>query len=192
LIYNTVMIAVPDKEAAHKIKLVLSRAGYSITDICTSGNEALRRVRQAPPDVLLINFEMHDINGLDVAKIIGDENLCSVVLMLGSAQRDHATTTIADNDITLLLKPLNKLALLNTMDVVLQTRERMAKLSRKLEKAKEDLENRKIIEKAKGILMRKKYISEGEAYRRIQKMSMDNRVSMKQVAEQICEYAQKN
>ncbi len=190
--YNTVMIAVSDKEAAHKIKHVLSRAGYHITDVCASGNEAIRRVRLTPPDILLINFEMNDINGLDVAKIVGDENLCSVVLMLGSVQRDHAMGSIADNDITLLLKPLNKLALLNTMDVVLQNRERMAKLSRKLEKAKEDLENRKVIEKAKGILMRKKYISEGEAYRRIQKMSMDNRVSMRQVAEQICEYAQKN
>jgi two-component system, response regulator PdtaR len=192
LTYNTVMIAVSDKEAAHKIKHVLSRAGYHITDVCASGNEAIRRVRLTPPDILLINFEMNDINGLDVAKIVGDENLCSVVLMLGSVQRDHAMASIADNDITLLLKPLNKLALLNTMDVVLQNRDRMAKLSRKLEKAKEDLENRKLIEKAKGILMRKKYISEGEAYRRIQKMSMDNRVSMRQVAEQICEYAQKN
>ena len=192
MIFNTVMIAVSEKEAAHKIKHVLSRAGYQVTDICTSGNEAIRRVRQTPPDILLINFELHDTNGLDIAKIVGDENLCSVVLMLGSAQRDHAMVTIADNDITLLLKPLNKLALLNTMDVVLQNRDRMAKLSRKLEKAKEDLENRKVIEKAKGILMRKKYISEGEAYRRIQKMSMDNRVSMRQVAEQICEYAQKN
>ncbi len=192
MIYNTVMIAVPEKEAAHKIKHVLSRAGYQVTDVCTSGNEALRRVRLSPPDILLINFELHDINGLDVAKIVGDENLCSVVLLLGSVQRDHAHVSIADNDITLLQKPLNKMALLNTMDVVLQNRERMAKLSRKLEKAKEDLENRKVIEKAKGILMRKKYISEGEAYRRIQKMSMDNRVSMRQVAEQICEYAQKN
>jgi len=192
LILNTVMIAVPDKESAHKIKHVLSRAGYHIADVCTSGNEAIRRVRLTPPDILLINFELNDINGLDVAKIVGDENLCSVVLMLGSGQRDHAMASIADNDITLLLKPLNKLALLNTMDVVLQNRDRMAKLARKLEKAKEDLEDRKVIEKAKGILMRKKYISEGEAYRRIQKMSMDNRVSMRQVAEQICEYAQKN
>jgi len=81
--------------------------------------------------------------------------------------------------------------MLNTIDIVLQTRERMVNLSKKLDKAKEDLENRKVIEKAKGIMMRKNYISEGEAYRRIQKMSMDNRVSMREVAERICKFAQK-
>ena len=77
------------------------------------------------------------------------------------------------------------------MDIVFQARTRMVNLGRKLEKVKEDLENRKIIEKAKGVLIKTKYISEGEAYRRIQKMSMDNRVSMKEVAMRICEYAKK-
>jgi two-component system, response regulator PdtaR len=188
---NNVMLAVSSNEAAHKIKHVLTRAGYHVPEICISGNEAIRRVRQTPPDILLINFEMHDLNGLEVAKIIGDENLCSVVLMVGGAQRGYAIEAIAEHDITLLAKPLNKLVLLNTLDIVFQARTRMVNLGRKLEKVKEDLENRKIIEKAKGVLIKTKYISEGEAYRRIQKMSMDNRVSMKEVAMRICEYAKK-
>jgi len=188
---NSVMIAVTNKEAAHKIKHVLSRAGYHVPEVCASGNEAIRRVRQTPPDILLINFEMHDVNGLEVAKIIGDGNLCSVILMIGNEQKGYALEAIGEHDITLLEKPLNKLAMLNTIDIVLQTRERMVNLSKKLDKAKEDLENRKVIEKAKGIMMRKNYISEGEAYRRIQKMSMDNRVSMREVAERICKFAQK-
>ena len=148
-------------------------------------------MRQTPPDILLINFEMYDMNGLDVAKIVGDGNLCSVILMVGSPQKNYVLESTREHDITLLSKPLNKLALLNTIDIVLQTRTRMENLSRRLEKVKQDLENRKIIEKAKGILMRRKYISEGEAYRRIQKLSMDNRVSMREVAEEICKHAQK-
>lgn len=191
LITNTIMIAVPKMETAQKIKMVLSGSGYPVSDICTSGNEAIRHVRQTPPDILLINFEMYDVNGLEVAKIVGDENLCSVILMVGSPQRDYVLDAIVEHDITLLSKPLNKMALLNAIDIVLQTRVRMENLSQRLEKVKQDLENRKIIEKAKGILMYRKYISEGEAYRRIQKLSMDNRVSMREVAEEICKLALK-
>ena len=190
LVIKTIMIAVPKADTAHKIKHVLNRTGYQVSDVCTSGNEAIRHVRQTPPDILLINFEMQDINGLEVAKIVGDENLCSVILMVGSAQKNYVQDAIAEHDITLLSKPLNSLALVNTIDIVLQSRSRMENLSLRLEKAKQDLENRKIIEKAKGILMHKKYISEGEAYRRIQKLSMDNRVSMREVAEEICKHAQ--
>ncbi len=190
LVIKTIMIAVPKADTAHKIKHVLNRSGYHVSDVCTSGNEAIRHVRQTPPDILLINFEMHDINGLDVAKIVGDENLCSVILMVGGAQKTYVQEAIEEHDITLLSKPLNSLALVNTIDIVLQNRTRMENLSLRLEKAKQDLENRKVIEKAKGILMRRKYISEGEAYRRIQKLSMDNRVSMREVAEEICKHAQ--
>jgi len=185
------MVAIPNKKIAHKIKNILTHAGYHVSDICVSGNETIRKVRQSPPEILLVNFEMHDLTGLEVARIIGDENLCSVVLMVGNEQRNYVERSIAEYDITVLLKPLSKIAMMNTIDIVLQARNRMYSLSRQLEKAKSDLENRKIIEKAKGILMKTKYVSEGEAYRRIQKMSMDNRVSMREVAERICEYVNK-
>jgi two-component system, response regulator PdtaR len=189
--YINIVVAVPKKDTAHKIKNVLIHSGYHVPDICTSANEAIRKVRQSPPDILLINFEMHDMTGLEVARIVGDENLCSTVLMAGNAQRSYVTEAIVDYDITVLQKPLNKLSMLNTLDIVAQTRRRMLNLSRRLEKVTSDLENRKIIEKAKGILIKTKFISEGEAYRRIQKASMDNRVSMREVAERICEYINK-
>ena len=188
---KNVIIAVSSQAVANKLKNAITHAGYHVPEVCVSANEAIRRVRMSPPDILLINFEMHDMSGLEVAQIVGAENICSVVLMVGNAQRDYATDSILEYDITVLSKPLNRMALLNTLDVVLQARQRMNILSRQLEKAKTDLENRKIIEKAKGILISTKYISEGEAYRRIQKMSMDNRVSMREVAMRICEYVNK-
>ena len=188
---KNVMLAISNNQVAHKIKHVLTYAGYHVPEICTSGNEAIRHVRLSPPEILLINFEMHDISGLEAARIVGAENLCSVILMVGNAQKDYVYDSIKDYDITILVKPLNKISMINTVDIVLQARIRMHNLSRQLEKAKSDLENRKIIEKAKGILMKSKYISEGEAYRRIQKMSMDNRVSMCDVSMRICEYVNK-
>lgn len=186
-----VTIAVQNEQAAEKIKLACQRSGYLVGDICTSGNEAIRRVRAEASDILLINFEMPDMTGLEVATIIGDENLCSVVLFVSPTQRDFSVDIVADYDITLFVKPINAVALLSTLEVVLQNRRRIRKLETELSKLKRGMEDRKLIEKAKGILMKRKSISEGEAYRRIQKMSMDSRVAMRDIANKIIELAEK-
>ena len=186
----TITVAMQNEQVAEKIKYALQRDGYSVGDICTSGNEAIRKVRSGPPDILLIGFEMPDVTGLEVATIIGDENLCSVILFITNTQRDFSVSIVEDYDITLFLKPINRIALMSTIDTVLQNRRRMGKIEKELVELKQGLEDRKAIEKAKGILMKRKSISEGEAYRRIQKMSMDSRVAMRDIAFKIIELSQ--
>ena len=185
-----ISLAVQSEQAAEKIKYVLQRNGYSVGDICSSGNETLRKVRLSPPDILLINFDMPDITGLETATIIGDENLCSVILFINSAQKDFCLPTILDYDITLFVKPINRVALLSTLEMVQHNRRRLHKLEKELLDLKQGMEDRKAIERAKGILMKHKSISEAEAYRRIQKMSMDSRVAMRDIALKIVELSQ--
>ncbi len=186
----TITVAMQNEQVAEKIKYALQREGYSVGDICTSGNETIRKIRTGLPDILLINFEMPDITGLEVATIIGDENLCSVILFITNMQRDFCVSIVEDYDITLFLKPINRIALLSTLDAVLQNRRRMGRMEKELNELKQGLEDRKVIERAKGILMKRKSISEGEAYRRIQKMSMDSRVAMRDIALKIIELSQ--
>jgi response regulator NasT len=180
-----VVIALANSEAAEKIKYALMRSGYAVEDICTSGSEALRRVRTTAPDMLLINFDMPDITGLEAATIVGDENLCSVVLFVTHVQRGFCADVAEDYDITLFPKPVSVDALLSSMEAILQNRRRIGKLAIELERLRRELDDRKTIEKAKGILMDRKSISEAEAYRRIQKMSMDSRVAMRDIADRI-------
>lgn len=187
-----IAIALQNTQAADKIKYALQRSGYDVSDVCQSGSETLRRVRSSATDILIINFDLPDKTGLEVSTIIGDENLCSVVLLVSNVQREFCAQLIEDYDITLLQKPLSAAALLNTIETVLQNRRRVGKLERELSKLKKELEDRKIIEKAKGILMKKKSISEAEAYRRIQTMSMDSRVSMRNIADKIIELSQES
>ena len=186
-----ITIALHNMQAAEKIKYALQRNGYYVGEICTSGNETLRKVRSSAPDILLINFEMPEMTGLEVGTIIGDENLCSVVLFVNNVQKDFCTELVEDYDITLFQKPIGVEALFNTLEMVLQNRRRIFKLENELSKLKRDLDDRKVIEKAKGILMKRKSISEAEAYRRIQKMSMDSRVAMRDISEKIIELAGK-
>ena len=123
--------------------------------------------------------------------ILGDENLCSVILFVSTPQKDFCTDMVADYDITLFVKPINRVALLSTIETVLQNRRRIRKLESELSGLKRGMEDRKVIERAKGILMKHKSISEAEAYRRIQKMSMDSRVAMRDIANKIIELAEK-
>jgi len=186
-----VMLAIHNGEAAAKIKHALVLEGYTVTETCASGSETVRRVRESPPDILLINFKLPDTTGLQVAQIVGDENLCSVILMVSGSKRGYCEAVTREYDITLLIKPVSRIAMLNTMDIVCQNRKRMVRLAHEIEDLKDSLRSRKAVEKAKGILMKKKCISEAEAYRRIQTMSMDSRVAMKDIAKKIIEYAQK-
>ena len=186
-----IAIALQNAQAAEKIKSLCQHSGFSVGEACTSGNEAIRRVRAGAPDILLINFEMPDMTGLEVATILGDENLCSVILFVTPAQKDFCADIVADYDITLFVKPVNRMALLSTIEIVLQNRRRMSRLESELSKLKRGMEDRKAIERAKGILMKRRSISEGEAYRRIQKMSMDSRVAMRDIANKIIELAEK-
>ena len=152
----------------------------------------MRKIRSGSIDILLINFDMPDMTGLEVATIVGDGNLCSELLFVTNMQREISTDVVDDYDITLFPKPVSADKLLNTLEVIVQNRRRMGRLERELSKLKRELDDRKVIEKAKGILMKRKSISEAEAYRRIQKMSMDSRVAMRDIAEKILVLAEKS
>ena len=182
-----ITVALHNKEAAEKIKYALVRSGYAVGEVCNSGGEAIRRVRAGATDLLLINLEMPDMTGLEVATIIGDENICSVILFVSQEKRALCADVVSEYDITLFTKPVNVSALLGTIEIVTQNRKRMSRMERELTALKQGLENRKLVERAKGILMRRKSISEAEAYRRIQKMSMDSRVAMKDIALKVIE-----
>lgn len=186
-----ITIALHNLQAAEKIKYALQRSGFIVGETCTSGSEAIRRIRMGATDILLINQEMPDMTGLEVATIVGDENLCSVILFVSLDKRALCEDIVEDYDITLSPKPVNISSLLSTIDIVLQNRKRISRMEKELSALKEGLENRKLVERAKGILMKHKSISEGEAYRRIQKMSMDSRVSMRDIAHKIVELAKK-
>lgn len=185
------VIALQNVEAGEKIKYALQRNGFLVDEICTSGSEAIRKVRTFEPDILLINFDMPDITGLKVATIAGDENLCSVVLFVTNVQREFCGDLIEDYDITMFPKPVSVESLLNTLELILQNRRRLSKLENELSRLKRELDDRKLVEQAKGIIMKKKSVSEAEAYRRIQKMSMDSRVAMREIAKKVIQLSQK-
>lgn len=182
---SEIIIAVSNEETGNKLKQVLTGSGFTVSAVCISGNEAIRKVRSQKPALLLSNYELSDTTGFELAKIIAGNNLCSVVLLTSDAQKDYVGSRASDLDIVCLVRPVNKALLLNTVELLIKSRIRIQKLEAELQEMKINVDTRKLIDKAKGLLMDKLGLSEQEAYRRIQKQSMDTGVPMKEVSKNI-------
>ncbi|MGE5630778.1 MAG: ANTAR domain-containing response regulator [Caulobacteraceae bacterium] len=180
-----IIITVNNEEAGNKIKQVLTGSGYTVSEICISGNEAIRKVRTLKPTLLIANYELPDTTGLELAKIIAGNNLCSVVLLTNDVQKGYVESKVDDLDIVCLTRPVSMALLLNTVELLIKSRIKIQKLEAELNEMKTNMDTRKLIEKAKGLLIEKFGLSEQEAYRRIQKQSMDTGIPMKKVSKNI-------
>lgn len=185
-----VVVAVKNVELGNRIRHVLSNNCYDVLDLCVSGNEVIRRIRMFKPEVAIINYELPDITGLEVSKIIIEDRLCTAILLTNETQKEYVEHTINDVDLVCLNKPFNKTLLLHTMELVIRSKREIRKLETELIDLRKNLESKKLIDQAKFVLMQKKGLSEPEAYRKIQKQSMDSGVPMKDIAKIIIDTIQ--
>jgi response regulator NasT len=177
-----IIIAINNIELGNRIRHVLNNNGYAVLDICTSGNEAIRKVRMLRPEILIVNYELHDTTGLEVARIVSGDKLCSAIVLTNETQKEYVDSVINNMDVICLNKPFNKTLLLNIVELLMRSRKKIKKLENELQDLKKNIETRKIVDKAKKVLMDKLGLSEPDAYRKIQKQSMDSGVAMRDVA----------
>lgn len=153
----------------------------------SDGETAVHLTRSLRPDVILMDIKMPGkIDGLQAARIINDEEICPTVLLTAYNQQElirEAASTIGI--FGYLVKPIKEEDVLPALNLAIAKWEAYKKIKKENELLKSRLENRKIIEMAKGILMEKYNIKEKEAYRRIQKLSMDYRKEMVKIAKDI-------
>jgi len=149
------------------------------------GLTALKMIRTRQPDLAILDAKMAIMDGAELAYIIEEDGLAPVILMtpgdqFGTAERDGEKPYFA-----YVIKPLTERSLLPIMDVVIKNYRKIRELEQEVTKLKDTIETRKLVEKAKGILMDTYKLTEAEAFKRIQKQSMNKRVSMRSVAKAI-------
>jgi len=180
-------IVLVDNDAAWRknIKAILTRSGYWVIGEAGDGLSALKLIRSRQPDLLITAAELPGMDGLEVARIVHEDKLAPVIV-LASAQSPGLLEKAKDARVAaLLIKPVDEVSLLPAIEISLVNYQEIIKLERQIKELQEALETRKLVERAKGILMETLGISEAEAFRRIQKQSMNKRISMRQVAEAI-------
>lgn len=188
----SILLTLRHQESIEQIKNILVPKGYMIVDSCSSGMQALRVAGLNHIDIAIVSFTLSDMPGLTFANDLLSQHSCSVLMITPPEQMNYIRNNAGPNDIVCLPRPITPQALLTSIDLILQYKERIRCISRETQKLKVDLERRSLAEKAKTLLMKKLNMSESDAWRHIQKQSMDSGIPLQEVAENIIhEYGKK-
>jgi AmiR/NasT family two-component response regulator len=183
----SVKLLIAEDEAVVRMNLkeLLRNAGYEVIGEATNGQEAIEQARQLRPDLVIMDIEMPEVDGLAAAKAITAERVAPVLLLTAHHEKERVQAAREAGVIAFVNKPYGENDLVPAIEVALARAVDFRNLQHEVESLKEQIETRKRVERAKGILMRQLNINEAEAYRRLQKRSMNLRKSMREIADAI-------
>lgn len=177
---RVVMVALNNLEKAEKIRDMLCTEGYEVVAVCTSGSELIRRALIYDECLILIGYNLVDMNINEVYNALSET--CSFLALVNEPYKSFVQES---TDMFCISNPINKVVLGNAIDMIFQGQKKLHKLKEKVESLECKIEERKNIEKAKGILMETMGLSENEAFKYIQKTSMMTGRKMDEVAKEI-------
>lgn len=180
-------IIVADDESIVRtdLKEMLTGLGYLVVGEVGDGQSAVNLARELKPDVVLMDIKMPDMDGIEAAKILTEEQISPVILLTAYGQKELVDRAKEAGVVGYLVKPFRETDLAPAVEIALSRFGEFRAMRQEVEDLQNALETRKLVERAKGILMDNQGLTEREAFRRIQKMSMNTRKPMKEVAEAI-------
>jgi AmiR/NasT family two-component response regulator len=186
-------IVIADNESIIRMDLkeILEEAGHTIVGEASDGVKAVELTRKYRPGLVIMDIKMPEMDGIKAAKIISNEKLAPVLLLTAFSQKEIVEKAKDSGVLAYLVKPVKEANLFPAIEIAISRFQEFAQLEQELEDVKKSLENRKILDRAKGILMDAYNLTESEAYRRIQQYSMSKRKSIREVAEAIVDAATK-
>src|SRR5262245_22061548 len=180
-------IVIADDESLIRLDLreMLVHLGYDVIGEAGDGRSAMDLARKLRPDLVIMDIKMPDLDGITAAEGLTEDRIAPVVLL--TAYSDQALVDRAKEAgvVGYVVKPFREAELMPVIELSLARFEEFQALEREVGNLKEALESRKVVERAKGVLMEVHGLRETEAFHRIRKTSMDARKSMSEVAEAI-------
>ncbi len=186
LVRPTVIVA--EDEAIIRLDIVetLKESGFDVIGQAGDGAEAVRLALELKPQLVLMDIKMPGTDGLQAAEIL-KEHKVPVVLLTAFSSPELVERASEAGVYSYVVKPFNPSNLIPALRIALSLHERMSNAESEVDEMNEKLETRKLVDRAKGLLTEKMKLNEPEAFRWIQKASMDRRLSMKQVAQTVIE-----
>lgn len=180
-----ILIADDESLILMDLREMLTNLGYLVVGEANDGRSAVNMARELGPDLVIMDIKMPDMDGIEAAKLLTEERVAPVLLLTAYSQQDLIDRAKEAGVVGYLVKPFRESNLAPAVDITLARFEEFQALQKEVEDLEEALETRKVVDRAKGILMDTQELSEHEAFRRIQKMSMNTRRPMKEIAEAI-------
>ncbi len=180
-----VVIADDEKSVAVGLQNQLDSLGYDVVAVVSDGQRAVEMCRRALPDVVFLDIEMPGLDGLSAARQIVEDPGTPVIILTAHGHADLIDQAVEDGVISYLLKPATNASLHAAVQVAVARARELKGLQEDVDQLKSTLRERKLIERAKGILMTRRHLSESEAFRFLQRQSQDRRIPMAKLAESI-------
>ncbi|MEI6671083.1 MAG: response regulator [Actinomycetes bacterium] len=178
-------IVVAEDEAIIRLDLVemLTGAGYEVVGEGANGEEAISLVKELKPDLAILDVKMPILDGISAAEQIISE--CAVLMLTAFSQRELVDRARDAGVMAYVVKPFSISDLVPAIEIAISRHLQMRTLDDQLQNLTEKLETRKLVDRAKGILMQALNLSEPESFSWIQKAAMDRRITMKEVAQAV-------
>lgn len=184
---KTLRILIADDEAVIRLGLrtMLEAQGYRVVGEAADGTRAVDLVSRLKPDLVFLDIKMPGMNGLQAARRLQRDGNTPVVILTAYSDREFVDSAKASGVLAYLVKPVRESDLRPAIEVAMSRFAEIQALRGEVEDLEDSLETRKVVERAKGILMRKLGIEEAEAFNRIQRESRNTRRPMKEIAQAI-------
>jgi len=180
-------VIIADDESIIRMDLreMLTNLGYLVIGEVGDGRSAVNLARELRPDVVVMDIKMPDMDGIDAAKVLTEERISPVLLLTAYSQQELIERARDAGVVGYIVKPFRESDLSPAIEVAVARFAEFRALEKEVGDLKLALETRKLVDRAKGILMDSQDMTEAEAFGKIQKMSMNTRKPMKEVAEAI-------
>ncbi|MGZ6338841.1 MAG: ANTAR domain-containing response regulator [Candidatus Limnocylindrales bacterium] len=180
-----VVIAEDEALIRMDLKEMLEEAGYAVVGEAGDGEEAVRLAGELRPDLVVLDVKMPVLDGITAAERITSAHLAPVLMLTAFSQRELVERARDAGAMAYLVKPFQQADLVPAIEIAVSRHEEMAALEAEVADLTERLETRKLVDRAKAELQQQHGLSEADAFRWIQKSSMDLRIGMRQVAETV-------
>ncbi|WP_124054805.1 ANTAR domain-containing response regulator [Arcanobacterium ihumii] len=186
---RSVRVLVVEDETLIRLDIVetLTDAGYNVVGEGTNGDEAIKLAGELEPELIVMDIKMPGTDGITAAERILSERHCAVVMLTAFSQKDLVDRARDAGAMAYVVKPFTPADLLPAVEIAISRSQEIAALESEVASLTEQFETRKRVDRAKGLLQEKMGLTEPEAFRWIQKTSMDRRLTMREVADAVVE-----
>jgi AmiR/NasT family two-component response regulator len=185
-------VVIAEDEALIRLDLkeMLEEDGYVVAGEAGDGETAVKLTESLKPDLVIMDIKMPGLDGISAAERITADHLAPVVILTAFSQRELVLRARDAGAMAFLVKPFTKADLVPAIEIAVSRFQEFSALESEVTNLKDRLEVRKLLDRAKGLLQAERDMTEAEAFRWIQKSSMDRRMTMRAVAEEVLASAQ--
>jgi len=180
-------VVIAEDEAIIRMDLreTLEEEGYDVVGETGRGDQAIELVRDLQPDLAILDIKMPGMTGLEAAAVINGEKICGVLMLTAFSQKEVVEEARDAGALAFLVKPFQRSDLVPAIEVAMGRFRELRMLTGEIDALGEQLESRKFIERAKGVLIDEAGMNENDAFQFIQKTAMSERSRMRDVADKI-------